>query len=239
MSLNIRGLRALRQLAAVLSLFAAWPIVAAAQRQMEFLDRGVVAIRQANDSVFLSWRMLGTDPDDVAFNLYRRTGDADAVKLNDAPITDATNFVDAKADLTQDNFWHVRPILGGKEMPPGGQFKLPAGARPNRTSPSRSKRRTATNPAIPRSATSTATASTKSSSTRSAAAATTPSAAAPPSRSSKPTSSTARGCGGSTSAGTSAKAPTTRSSWSTTSTATAGPKSPARRPTARSTAPAR
>jgi len=34
-----------------------------AQRQMERLDRGLVAINQGTDAgVFLSWRLLGTDP---------------------------------------------------------------------------------------------------------------------------------------------------------------------------------
>lgn len=38
-----------------------------AQRQMENLGRGVIALRQSTDSVFVSWRMLGTDPDNIAF----------------------------------------------------------------------------------------------------------------------------------------------------------------------------
>jgi len=47
-----------------------------AQRQMENLGRGVIALRQSTDSVFVSWRMSGTDPDNIAFNIYRTTGDA-------------------------------------------------------------------------------------------------------------------------------------------------------------------
>jgi hypothetical protein len=34
-----------------------------AQRLMENLDRGVVAVRHAADSVFISWRLLGTEPE--------------------------------------------------------------------------------------------------------------------------------------------------------------------------------
>ena len=51
-----------------------------AQRQMENLSRGVVAIRQA-DGVFVSWRLLGTEPMDLGFNVYRQTGSQKAVKL--------------------------------------------------------------------------------------------------------------------------------------------------------------
>ena len=49
---------------------------ALAQRQMEALGRGVVAIRQDGGKVFVGWRLLGTDPDDIAFNVYRATGGA-------------------------------------------------------------------------------------------------------------------------------------------------------------------
>jgi len=43
-------------------------------RRMEFLGRGVVALRVGEEEVFVSWRVLATDPDDIAFNLYRKTG---------------------------------------------------------------------------------------------------------------------------------------------------------------------
>lgn len=35
-------------------------------RQMEQLGRGVVAIHQGEGKVFVSWRLLGTDPDAIA-----------------------------------------------------------------------------------------------------------------------------------------------------------------------------
>jgi rhamnogalacturonan endolyase len=61
-----------------------------AQRQMELLGRGVVAIPQGGGKAFVSWRLLGTDPDDVAFNLYRVTENAEPVKLNAEPLRDVT-----------------------------------------------------------------------------------------------------------------------------------------------------
>src|SRR5512134_974208 len=60
---------------------------------MEGLGRGVVALRSSATDVFVGWRVLGTDPPDVAFNLYRSSDGAPAVRLNAAPITGATSFV--------------------------------------------------------------------------------------------------------------------------------------------------
>ncbi|MFV5688041.1 T9SS type A sorting domain-containing protein [Flavobacterium sp. ZT3R25] len=61
-------------------------------KQMEFLNRGVVAVRKSSSQVFISWRLLGNDPAGIAFNIYR-----DNVKLNVAPITTSTNFLDNTA----------------------------------------------------------------------------------------------------------------------------------------------
>ncbi|WP_163397622.1 rhamnogalacturonan lyase [Flavobacterium fluviatile] len=96
-----------------------------AQRQMESLDRGVIAIKDKGQ-FFISWRVLGTDADDLAFNLYRKSGSKQAVKLNEKPITGATNFVDSKANAKEDNTWFVKTILKGKETDAKGSFTVPA-----------------------------------------------------------------------------------------------------------------
>ena len=98
-----------------------------AQRQMENLGRGVVAIRQA-DGVFVSWRLLGTEPMDLGFNVYRQTGSQKAVKLNDKPLTGPTNFVDRTADLSQANSWYVCAVQKRKESAPSKAYTLPANA---------------------------------------------------------------------------------------------------------------
>jgi rhamnogalacturonan endolyase len=59
--------------------------------------------------------MLGTDPDGIAFNLYRTTGDAEAVKLNARPIAKVTCYQDQGVDLTQDIRYFVRPVIQGRE----------------------------------------------------------------------------------------------------------------------------
>jgi rhamnogalacturonan endolyase len=68
------------------------------QRLMENLDRGVVAVRMPDGKVFVSWRLLGTEPGDLSFNLYRKTGTGKPEKLNKQPIAKVTHFVDAMTD---------------------------------------------------------------------------------------------------------------------------------------------
>ncbi len=99
-----------------------------AQRQMEKLGRGVIAVRQADGSAFVGWRLLGTDPDAMAFSLYRMTGGGKPVKLNAQPITTATSFLDEMADFTKANAYYVRPVLKGREQAASAAFTLPAGA---------------------------------------------------------------------------------------------------------------
>ena len=38
---------------------------------MENLGRGVVAVRATETTVYVGWRLLGTDPAEIAFNVYR------------------------------------------------------------------------------------------------------------------------------------------------------------------------
>ncbi|MGA2799459.1 MAG: hypothetical protein ABSE63_17895, partial [Thermoguttaceae bacterium] len=99
-----------------------------APRQMEYLDRGVVAVNQGGGQVYISWRLLGTDPGGIAFNLYRSTGGAAAVKLNSAPITVTTDYVDAGVNATLSNSYFVRPVLSGVEQAASESYTLAAGA---------------------------------------------------------------------------------------------------------------
>jgi rhamnogalacturonan endolyase len=99
-----------------------------AERQMERLGRGVVAVHEGGGKVFVSWRLLGTDPDGIAFNLYRRSGDGEAVKRNDEPMSGPTCFGDTGADLTLATSYFVRPVLDGREGEASAPFTLAAGA---------------------------------------------------------------------------------------------------------------
>lgn len=99
-----------------------------AQRQMEMLGRGLVALKETDAKAFVSWRLLGTDPDDITFNLYRVTNDAAPVKLNAEPIKDRTNFVDDEVPAGKTNAWFVRPVTKGIEQGDSARFALGANA---------------------------------------------------------------------------------------------------------------
>ncbi len=99
-----------------------------AQRQMEKLDRGLIAMRQGTDSVYIGWRLLGTEPDEIAFNLYRKMGEKTAIKLNKQPITQSTNYVDTKVDFSNTNSYFVKAVLHGVEQTASKAYLLSANA---------------------------------------------------------------------------------------------------------------
>ena len=86
------------------------------QRQMENLSRGIVAVKQGARGVFVGWRQFATDPEEIAFNVYRMTGNQLPIRVNRAPIHH-TSFIDYQADLTQPLHYYVRPVLGKREYP--------------------------------------------------------------------------------------------------------------------------
>lgn len=98
------------------------------QRQMEYLSRGVVALNQGGGKAWVSWRMFATDPDNVAFNVYRTVGGGQPVKANKAPIGDVTFFEDAGVNFSQPVAYTVRPIVNGQEGPASNPFTFPANA---------------------------------------------------------------------------------------------------------------
>ena len=91
-------------------------------RQMETLGRGVVAVKLPDGKNFVSWRLLGTEPDNIAFNLYRSTAGAAAVKLNATPLANSTNYTDASADPAQEIHYTVRAVINGRESAPSAPF---------------------------------------------------------------------------------------------------------------------
>src|SRR4030042_1879462 len=85
-------------------------------RQMENLGRGIVAVNLGGgrgSDIYIGWRLLGTDPNDIAFNLYRSTDEAEPVKLNDLPMTQSTNYIDRGVNLGQPNSYFVKPVIEG------------------------------------------------------------------------------------------------------------------------------
>ena len=86
--------------------------------KMEKLGRGVIAVRQNADEVFVTWRYLSKDPRNISFNVYR-----DGKKLNEYPVSEATYYVDKN---TGGGVYAVKPVVGGKELDEqSASYKLP------------------------------------------------------------------------------------------------------------------
>lgn len=81
---------------------------AASARQMEKLNRGMVAVKVSN-GVFVSWRLLGTEAAATGFNLYRN-----GTKVNSSPITAGTNYLDSQG--TASSTYTVRAVVNGQEQ---------------------------------------------------------------------------------------------------------------------------
>jgi rhamnogalacturonan endolyase len=75
---------------------------------VEALDRGVVSVHTGTGNL-VSWRWLGTDPDDVAFNVYRA-----GTKVNSTPVTRSTTYFHSGAPSHAD--YTVRAVVDGVEQ---------------------------------------------------------------------------------------------------------------------------
>ncbi len=75
----------------------------------ERLDRGVVALPRPDGSVYVGWRLLASDPPNVAFDVYRSdTADGRRQRLTAQPISDSCNFVDTTA-AGKRSYYFVQP----------------------------------------------------------------------------------------------------------------------------------
>lgn len=120
----------LRRFFLMIFLITGWGTFAFAQRRTEYLDRGLVGIREDKNKVFLSWRLLATDPDDIAFNVYRSEAGR-FVKLNQGLITEGTCFRDSLARFSTEHSYVVKAVVKGKETEVSKEFKF-AGNSPVR-----------------------------------------------------------------------------------------------------------
>lgn len=77
-------------------------------RDAEYLDRAPVAVA-LDAGVYVGWRLLGLDDRDLGFNVYRN-----GKKLNSAPLTGATNFVDEKGK--SDSTYRITAVIDGREQ---------------------------------------------------------------------------------------------------------------------------
>jgi rhamnogalacturonan endolyase len=91
---------------------------------MENLNRGVVAVANEDYSVFVAWRMFGTDPEDIAFNVYRVSDKGEPVRVNQTPVTDSTNVVDTAVSADGQHEYFVRPVVDGAELSASGSVAV-------------------------------------------------------------------------------------------------------------------
>lgn len=91
----------------LLSMLAACCLTAQAQRMMEELNRGLVAV-QTDKGVFTSWRIHGTEYYDTQYNLYRN-----GKLVNPKPL-DVSNFTDLEG--TASSTYTVKAVIRGEEQ---------------------------------------------------------------------------------------------------------------------------
>lgn len=87
----------------------------AQEKVVEKLSRGLVGKAVDGDKVYLSWRLLDSDPEDVGFDVYRENSAGQVEKLNQSPITATTDFTDTNPLKGKAKYW-VQPVLGEQAL---------------------------------------------------------------------------------------------------------------------------
>ncbi|MCX7886016.1 MAG: hypothetical protein N3B01_02000 [Verrucomicrobiae bacterium] len=99
----------------------------AKERVEEKLDRGVVAARIPG-GVYVGWRLLKTDPGNVGFEVFRRVGNSEWIKLTEKPITQTSDFVDRHAPAEEALTYMVATTASHIPFPSGTATPLPLAA---------------------------------------------------------------------------------------------------------------
>jgi len=97
----------------------------AKERIEDRLDRGVIAFADGEGHVYVGWRLLKADPEDIAFDVYKSVAGNEPTKLNSIPITITTDFVDKNAAISADNvqYWVVS-VVNGKQGEASGKVSV-------------------------------------------------------------------------------------------------------------------
>lgn len=91
--------------------------------QMDQLNRGVVAIRESSEDVFVSWRYLSSDPINTIFNVYRN-----GQKIAEVPANQGTCYKDVYGG-TEKTVYEVKAVVNGQEKETlKGEYVLPENA---------------------------------------------------------------------------------------------------------------
>lgn len=89
---------------------------------LEKIDRGVIALTIDGTHAYLGWRLLKSDPENVAFNIYRmEVGISGFKKVNQEPLTASTNYVDSRVRTGQAYRYRIKTVINGKEEDSPGE----------------------------------------------------------------------------------------------------------------------
>ncbi len=81
------------------------------------IGRGLIGLPQDNNRIFLTWRLLPSDPVGISFNVYRKEV---GIKHNDFELiakTDVTSYIDADLREEQQYYYAITHFYSEKEGP--------------------------------------------------------------------------------------------------------------------------
>ena len=79
------------------------------------IGRGLVALPKNDNRIFLSWRLLTNDPENISFHIYREKIGATGKKPELIAQTRHTSFIDSDLEENQKYAYSIRPSVHGKE----------------------------------------------------------------------------------------------------------------------------
>jgi len=83
---------------------------------LEKIDRGVVALTIDGNHAYVGWRLLKSDPQNVTFNVYRKSvGSTDYQKVNKEPVAASTDYTDESVKPGMAYRYRIKRIINGKE----------------------------------------------------------------------------------------------------------------------------
>ena len=86
----------------------------AKERIKEHINRGAIAISK-DKGVYLSWRLLTDDTENISFNVYYSANGKKYEKLNSKPIQSTCDYLHGNAMLTTKTSYNIKTVVGGKE----------------------------------------------------------------------------------------------------------------------------
>lgn len=97
---------------------------ALADRPLEKLSRGPVAVSSGERDVLVSWRLLGTDSPETGFRLYRHRGDDEPELVHELSYSGATCHLDRDVEARETLRYSVRPVVAGRELEPSASVEV-------------------------------------------------------------------------------------------------------------------